>query len=107
MVRLGAADARVYASRGEQRLVTLALRLGEATAVRRRIGVPPVLLLDDLLSELDLGARQRVLAWLEGQGQVLFSTTDAAPGAGGRGVVWDVRGGAVDALEAMVAGDAA
>jgi DNA replication and repair protein RecF len=107
MVRLGAADARVYASRGEQRLAALALRLGEAMAVRRRLGVPPVLLLDDLLSELDLGARARVLAWLSAQGQVIFSTTDAAPGAGGRGVAWDVRGGAVDALEVSVAGDAA
>jgi DNA replication and repair protein RecF len=106
-VNLGTADARVYASRGEQRLAALALRLGEATAVRRRLGVPPVLLLDDLLSELDLGARERVLAWLRTQGQVLFSTTDAAPGTGGHGVAWDVRGGAVDALEVSVAGDAA
>jgi DNA replication and repair protein RecF len=101
VVRLGRADARAYASRGEQRLLVLALRLAEAAAVRRRLGTPPVLLLDDLLSELDAGARERVLAWLAGQGQVIFSTTDAGAAAGAPAVAWDVRHGEVDALDAV------
>lgn len=107
LVRLGRADARTYASRGEQRLLVLALRLAEAAAVRRRFGAPPVLLLDDLLSELDAGARERVLAWLAGQGQVIFSTTDAGAAAGAPAVAWDVRHGEVDALDAVVLGGAA
>ena len=107
VVRLGRADARVYASRGEQRLLALALRLGEAAAVRRRLGAPPVLLLDDLLSELDGGARERVLAWLGGQGQVVFSTTDAGAVATAAGAAWEVSGGEVEVLDAMVAGGTA
>lgn len=107
VVRLGTADARVYASRGEQRLLVLALRLAEAATVRRRLGVPPVLLLDDLLSELDRDARDRVLGWLGAQGQVVFSTTDGIGGRAVGGVTWEVSRGEVDALDAMVVGGAA
>lgn len=115
VVRLGRADARAYASRGEQRLLAVTLRLAEAAAVRRRLGAPPVLLLDDILSELDPTVRARVLAWFAGQGQVLFTTADAVAAAGAAGVTWDVRRGEVEALDAprdaprdaMVAGGAA
>lgn len=107
VVRIGRADARAYASRGEQRLLALALRLAEAAAVRRRAGSPPVLLLDDLLSDLDRRARERVLAWLADQGQVIFSTTDAVPAAGAPAAAWDVRHGEVEALDTVIAGGAA
>jgi DNA replication and repair protein RecF len=86
-------------------MLVLALRLAEAAAVRRQVGVTPVLLLDDLMSELDRGARERVLDWLAGQGQVVFSATDpASPGAG---VVWDICRGEVEALHALAGGGAA
>jgi DNA replication and repair protein RecF len=107
VIRLGRADGRAHASRGEQRLLVLALRLAEAAAVGRRHGTPPVLLLDDVLTELDAGARERVLAWLAGQGQVLFSTTDAVAAAGAPAVAWDVRHGEVELLDTMVVGGAA
>ncbi|MBI4011149.1 MAG: DNA replication and repair protein RecF [Candidatus Rokubacteria bacterium] len=111
VIRLGRADARAYASRGEQRLLAVTLRLAEAAAVRRRLGAPPVLLLDDILSELDPAGRGRVLAWLAGQGQVLFTTADALAAAGAAGAAWDVRRGEVEAVDAprdvMVAGGAA
>ena len=107
VIRLGPADARVYASRGEQRLLALALRLAEAASIRRRLGFPPVLLLDDLLSELDVGACERVLAWLAGQGQVVFSATDDLGGSRAPGVTWEVCRGEVEALDAIVAGGAA
>jgi DNA replication and repair protein RecF len=103
LVSLDGVEARIYASRGEQRLLVLALRLAEAAAVRRQVGVTPVLLLDDLMSELDRGARERVLDWLAGQGQVVFSATDPA----GAGVVWDVCRGEVEALHALAGGGAA
>jgi DNA replication and repair protein RecF len=95
VVRLGRADARTAASRGEQRVLALTLRLAEAAAVRRQLGVVPVFLLDDLLSELDGGTRERVLRWLGGLGQALFSATDAVLEAAGAGTVWEVRGGEV------------
>ncbi|MGH8935992.1 MAG: DNA replication/repair protein RecF [Acidimicrobiia bacterium] len=46
-------DARTSASQGEQRSLLLALRLGTARALEERMGEPPVLLLDDVFSELD------------------------------------------------------
>jgi DNA replication and repair protein RecF len=96
-VRLGRGEVRSGASRGEQRLLALTLRLAEADAVRRRLGTMPVFLLDDLLSDLDAEARARALGWLAEQGQVLFSAAD--PGGLGAEVsaVWEVRHGAVAA----------
>jgi DNA replication and repair protein RecF len=105
-VRLGRADARTAASRGEQRLLTVALRLGEAVVLRRRLGHDPVLLLDDVLSELDRGAGDRLLGWLEGQGQVLYSATDALPGATATGTAWRMAEGRVEPLGACARGAA-
>jgi DNA replication and repair protein RecF len=51
-----------YGSRGQQRSATLALKLGEAELMRARTGDAPVLLLDDLLSELDAERRTHLLA---------------------------------------------
>lgn len=51
-----------YGSRGQQRAATLALKLGEAELMRERSGESPVLLLDDLLSELDSERRLHLLA---------------------------------------------
>src|SRR5262245_12959044 len=53
-----------YGSRGQQRSATLALKLGEAELMRVRTGDAPVLLLDDLLSELDAERRTHLLATL-------------------------------------------
>jgi len=74
----GDCDLRLYGSQGEQRLAVLALLLGEAHVIADRRGFPPLLLLDDVLSELDL-ARRRALATLIGTGtQALVTATDAA-----------------------------
>jgi DNA replication and repair protein RecF len=99
-VRLGRADARRDASRGEQRLLVLALRLGVAMAMRRRHGDDPVLLLDDVLSELDRDVGGRLLGWLEGQGQVIYTATDAQAGAGSAGAAWLLAEGRVEAAAA-------
>jgi len=62
-VRIEAAgrDLRAFGSQGEQRMAVLALVLAEATALRERSSVSPLVLLDDVLSELD-GDRRRALA---------------------------------------------
>lgn len=105
-VHLGRADARHAASRGEQRLLALALRLAVAVVVRRRHGATPVLLLDDVLSELDLEVGGRVLTWLEGQGQVVYTATDAQPAAAGAGTVWQVAAGRLELAGAVARGAA-
>lgn len=53
-----------YGSRGQQRSATLTLKLGEAELMRARAGDAPVLLLDDLLSELDHQRRTHLLAMI-------------------------------------------
>ena len=70
-------DAAVSASRGQQRTVALALRLAEVSLSTGRTGEPPVLLLDDILSELDARRRERVLQVAYGVDQVIITTPDA------------------------------
>jgi DNA replication and repair protein RecF len=103
-IRLGRADARRAASRGEQRLLALALRLAVAVVARRRLEHGPVLLLDDVLSELDREVGRRVLAWLDGQGQVVYTATDAQPAASSTGAVWQLAEGRLDPLGTLTRG---
>jgi DNA replication and repair protein RecF len=62
LLSIGDVSVGTYGSRGQQRSATLALKLGEAELMRQRSGDAPVLLLDDLLSELDAERRQHLLA---------------------------------------------
>jgi DNA replication and repair protein RecF len=74
----GDRELRSFGSQGEQRLALLALLLAEAETIADRTGVPPLLLLDDVLSELD-PERRRILAdRVRGAGQALVTATDAA-----------------------------
>ena len=77
-VLAGARDLRLYGSQGEQRLAVLALLLGEAAALADRRGGPPLLLLDDVLSELDSERRRALAGLLAGRGQALVTATDAS-----------------------------
>jgi DNA replication and repair protein RecF len=80
-IRSGTRDLRQFGSQGEQRLAVLSFLLSEAEAIRERNGTPPLLLLDDVLSELD-PARRRTLAELvgrAGQAVITATTTDAMP----------------------------
>lgn len=69
-------DVRQYGSQGEQRTAALALRVAEFTLQYRLIGEPPVLLLDDILSELDRTRRAALLDHLAPIAQVIVTTTD-------------------------------
>jgi DNA replication and repair protein RecF len=75
----GERDLRAFGSQGEQRLAVLALLLAEAELLEERRGARPLLLLDDVLSELD-PERRRILAdRLRAGGQALV--TSASPNA--------------------------
>jgi DNA replication and repair protein RecF len=65
-----------YGSRGQQRLAVVALKLAEAQFMRRETEEQPILLLDDILSELDPARRGYVLAQAGRAGQTLITTTD-------------------------------
>jgi DNA replication and repair protein RecF len=71
----GDRDLRTFGSQGEQRLAVLSLLLAEAEVLRGYVGVPPLLLLDDALSELD-AARRRILSDRLGRGgQAIVTAT--------------------------------
>jgi len=75
---LGGKDARLYASQGQQRAVVLALKMAELRYVEQQIGSAPILLLDDVSSELD-SERTRLLfaAVATLSSQVWVTTTGA------------------------------
>ncbi|MFA9269671.1 MAG: DNA replication/repair protein RecF [Baekduiaceae bacterium] len=76
-------ELRAYGSQGEQRMGLLALLLAEREALAEARGALPLLLLDDVMSELDPVRRAKLALRLDGPGQSVITTTDLAhvPGA--------------------------
>ncbi len=77
-LRLSGLSARTEASQGEQRSLALALRLAGHQLVTQRLGEPPLLLLDDVLSELDEDRAARLLAILP-PGQTVVTSAVSLP----------------------------
>ncbi len=77
-VDLAGMPSRTHASQGEQRSLALALRLAGHELVTERTGTPPVVLLDDVLSELDPHRARSLLSHLP-DAQVLLSTAGPIP----------------------------
>ena len=71
LISSGDRDLRQYGSQGEQRLAVLSLLLAEAELLPS----PPLLLLDDVLSELDPGRRQVLAERVAGMGQTMITAT--------------------------------
>jgi DNA replication and repair protein RecF len=97
-IKLNGVSAAAYGSRAQIRTVTLALRLAEAALLRAAGDDPPVLLLDDILSEMDERRRVSVLAGLAGFDQVWFTATSGSwlpPEFVAGCAVFDVRGGTI------------
>jgi DNA replication and repair protein RecF len=69
-------DLRAYGSRGQQRTGALALKLAEVQMMREAVGESPLLLLDDVMSELDAPRRHMLLEALAGVPQAIVTTTD-------------------------------
>ncbi len=78
-VELGGNAAADFASQGQARALVLAFKLAELRAARQDAGVPPLLLLDDVSSELDPTRTAMLFETLaEDAGQCIMTTTDAA-----------------------------
>ena len=88
-------DLRSYGSQGEQRLALLALLLAERAALGEARGREPLVLLDDVMSELDADRRARLVEQLDDGGQAVITTTDLAHVPGGTGAAV-TRVGVVD-----------
>jgi DNA replication and repair protein RecF len=72
----GDVDLRLYGSRGQQRTAALALKLAEVALMERYTDDRPVLLLDDVMSELDPRRRALLQQMVMSQDQVLLTATD-------------------------------
>lgn len=90
VMTIGGRDARTRASQGEQRSLALGLRVAVYRVLLDRRGTPPVLLLDDVFSELDSGRGQRLVAELPaGQVFVTSAREEEVPLVGDRWGVFD------------------
>ena len=95
LIRLDGRPARDFASQGQQRTAALSLKLAELELARSIRGEYPVLLLDDVLSELDQNRSAQVLAYVADKGQTFISAVDGhlAAKVGKR---FHIRGGEVE-----------
>lgn len=74
-IEIDGLSSKIYASQGQQRSAALALKLSEAKLITRVTNEQPVILLDDVMSELD-GARQEYILNYIGSGQVFITCCD-------------------------------
>jgi DNA replication and repair protein RecF len=77
-VTLGGVPVAAHASRGQQRTIIVALKLAETDILAEAGGPAPIVLLDDVFSELDPERSERGLDLLRSRGQVLVTITDPA-----------------------------
>ena len=94
-VELGGREVAAHASRGQQRTIILALKLAETDLLGADGAPTPIVLLDDVFSELDADRSERSLGLLLERGQVLVTMADLASlPTGRRGVtIWEVGEG--------------
>ena len=85
-IELNGRTARIYASQGQQRTISIALKLAESDICRADSGEYPVLLLDDVLSELD-GRRRAFLQNEMTDRQVIMSTCESLPSMSGARII--------------------
>ncbi|WP_293728597.1 DNA replication/repair protein RecF [uncultured Phascolarctobacterium sp.] len=73
---LNGTSLRSFGSQGQQRSGALALKLSQLEYVRRQLGEFPVLLLDDVMSELDNSRRAQLLRFIDGRVQTFITVND-------------------------------
>ena len=74
-IQLNGMAAKEYASQGQQRSIVIAMKLAEGDIMEESTGVKPVILLDDVLSELDFSRQDYLLNNIQGR-QVLITSCD-------------------------------
>ena len=98
-IDVGGKEARLYGSQGQQRTAVISMKLGSLQISRDEFGVPPLLLLDDILSDLDESRRALLVdVVLERAGQAVLTCTEAAAAGAKileRAKVFHVESGAV------------
>ncbi|MFY9233094.1 MAG: DNA replication/repair protein RecF [Fimbriimonadaceae bacterium] len=78
-MEVGGRDARLYGSQGQQRTAVIALKLATLRVAEEELGAPPMLLLDDILSDLDERRRAMLVELVLGRsGQAVLTCTEAS-----------------------------
>ncbi len=98
---LGGRDAASYGSRGQQRSIILAFKLAELDLLARRDGVAPLLLLDDVFSELDPDRRAHLVRRIGALPQAFITTTaleDLDPALVAESTAWRVAPGRLERI---------
>ena len=73
---LGDDDLKLYGSQGLQRIAILAFKLSEVSVFKDRCGTYPIVLLDDIFSEIDIDKRRNLLKFIKDNIQFVITTTD-------------------------------
>ena len=95
LLTIAGRDVRAYGSQGQQRTAALAMRLSELDVMREAMGEWPMLMLDDVMSELDPCRRRQLIGRLKGI-QTFITCTDSDDLAGAQvGRTWRVHAGAL------------
>ena len=97
-VELGGREVSAHASRGQQRTIILAMKLAE-TDLLGADGLRPIVLLDDVFSELDPERAERLSDLLVGRGQVIVTTADPGTLVAARrrhAAIWRIRDGGLE-----------
>jgi DNA replication and repair protein RecF len=98
-IEVGGRDARLFGSQGQQRTATISIKLGSLELAQKELGMPPLLLLDDIFSDLDARRRSLLVERVSASaGQVVLTCTEAS--AAGESLlkaakVFNVRAGEV------------
>lgn len=79
LLRIQGRDSRLYASQGQQRTAALSLKLSELQLMQEQTGEWPLLLLDDVMSELDARRRDALLGHMQGVQTFITAAVDGAP----------------------------
>ena len=69
-------ELKKFGSQGQQRTAVLALKMAELEFIKKENGEYPILLLDDVMSELDEERRNALLSFVQGKVQTFITTTD-------------------------------
>ncbi|WP_278954255.1 DNA replication/repair protein RecF [Lactobacillus apis] len=82
--KLDGKDAHLYGSQGQQRTIALSVKLAEIQLVHHLTSEYPLLLLDDVMSELDHSRQSALLNYIHGKTQTFITTTDL------EGISWEI-----------------
>ena len=95
LITIDGKDARTFASQGQQRSAVLALKLAQLEMAARETGEAPILMLDDVMSELDPSRRRQLIERID-RVQTFVTCTDLSDLAGAKqGAVYQVANGAL------------